>query len=852
MYFRILLVTLLFLTIGLPGQVCAQQQINIGVLSFQPTALTETNWSALGQSLEAHLADTTVFIIPMSDTELEDAIQNHQIDFVLSPPTQYIYFCSLYGLTAPLITVIRGDTRKALHAFGGAIFVRSDNPDIETLADLKGYKVAIPFDRAFGAFQMQQYELYLQGLPLIQPHQFVLTGLPHDNVVNAVVAGKAEVGFARAGTLERMAVAGKIDINQFKVINRQPFADFPAQVSTHLYPEWPLAALPHVSSERQSAVVAALLSMHSSAAEGLLFNILGFQMPANYAPVEVLMRTLRIAPFDSVPELRLSDVWIKYRGVMSLFIVAVAIILFLSFYLYLSRRRIKDSEAMFRTYFQTNGVVQLVLDPETGRIQDVNEQAIRYYGYTRQQFLEKTAFDINTLPADLCRAKIAECLSQKHNFFTFQHRLASGEIRDIESYVSLIQMAKKPVIIGTIIDITERLTAERQRSALEDQLRQKHKMEAVGYMAGGMAHNFNNNLSIILGNVELAQMQQPTGSEVITFLENAKIGIRRSRDLVQKIVTYSRQGIQQMAPTQLTSITDETISLLKSTMPSTINLQNVYSSECNATLINADASQIQEVLINLCNNAIQAMQEKGELKIQLETVELTQQEIPAQYDCLPGRYAKLSIKDSGCGMTAEIVDKIFDPFFTTKEEYAGVGMGLATVQGIVIQHGGIIKVDSTPGQGSVFNLYFPIIEQTHIVEPAAEDKTTPRGTERILFVDDDEMLTHLGEQLLTKMGYQVTAMTDSAEALKMFAANAEHFNLVITDQTMPNLCGTDLIVELKKISPDIPTILYTGYSSKVDEAEAKKMGINAFMMKPLDPVQLAQTVRRVLDGIETE
>lgn len=388
--------------------------------------------------------------------------------------------------------------------------------------------------------------------------------------------------------------------------------------------------------------------------------------------------------------------------------------------------------------------------------------------------------------------------------------------------------------------------------SMEKQLSLKHKMEAVGYMAGGMAHNFNNNLSIILGNIELTQLRQPADSEVIPFLENAKIAVRRSRDLVQKIITYSRKGMTRKASMQLPDIIDETLNLLSSTLPTTVSLSKNIAPESDANLINADASQIQEVLINLCNNAVQAMDEKGELTISLQPVELETKDISVQYECLPGRYAKLSVQDSGCGIPAEMLDKIFDPFFSTKEEHEGAGMGLSTVQGIVVQHGGVIEVNSAINQGTTFDLYFPIIEKTDVVESVDENIALPRGTERILFVDDDVSLARLGETLLSEIGYQVSMMTDSNEALKMFTANADSFDLVITDQTMPNLTGKELIEELKKVRPKIPTILCTGYSSRVDEAEAIKSGISAFMMKPLDLPMLAQKIRQVLDGREDE
>lgn len=404
-------------------------------------------------------------------------------------------------------------------------------------------------------------------------------------------------------------------------------------------------------------------------------------------------------------------------------------------------------------------------------------------------------------------------------------------------------------IVGVVVsvrDITERKIAEEQKEELEILLRQKFKMEAVGTMAGGIAHNFNNNLSIILGNVELSQLKT-NNSEINDLLSNAKIAVMRSRDLVSQIMTYSRQGDYAKAPLQLPIIIDETLKLLGATIPSTIQLNQTLSPDSYHATINADASQIQEILLNLYGNAVHAMDEEGELNISLDVVELTNSDLPDLDQNKPGHYAKISIQDNGCGMLAETQEKIFDPFFTTKELYEGTGMGLATVQGIINQHDGLIRVISIHGEGTTFELYFPVIEQSKNVEPTPINADLPKGTEKILFVDDDEMLAKLGEMMLCEMGYQVTMMTESQEALKLFAANADHFDLVITDQTMPQLTGKELIQKLKQIRPDIQTIICTGFSSKVDKEKAKKLGADAFMMKPLDLPVLLQTIRQVLD-----
>jgi len=396
-------------------------------------------------------------------------------------------------------------------------------------------------------------------------------------------------------------------------------------------------------------------------------------------------------------------------------------------------------------------------------------------------------------------------------------------------------------------DITVRKQAEVERLELESELRQKYKMDSVGVMAGGMAHNFNNNLSIILGNIELSKMNLSSNKQVNDYLSDAKVAVLRSRDMIQQIMTYSRKGSLGKVSTQLALSVDETLTLLRSTIPSSVNVRKNINSDSRNLSVNADPSQIQECLINLCNNAMHAMEEEGELTISLETVELQKQDIPAQYDCKPGLFAKLSVQDDGSGMAAETVDKIFDLFYTTKPVGKGTGIGLSTVLGILKHHCGLIKVNSTLGEGTSFELYFPVIEQPLIAEAKNSNADQPEGTERILFIDDDDMLAKLGEKILTRKGYQVTMMTESTEALKMFAANADRFQLVITDQTMPDLTGKELIPKLREIKSDIPIILCTGFSSKINQETAKKLGINAFMMKPLDIPELLQTIRQVLD-----
>ncbi|WP_020677257.1 hybrid sensor histidine kinase/response regulator [Geopsychrobacter electrodiphilus] len=392
-----------------------------------------------------------------------------------------------------------------------------------------------------------------------------------------------------------------------------------------------------------------------------------------------------------------------------------------------------------------------------------------------------------------------------------------------------------------LIDITELKQAKQDLRET-----QQHKMETLGHMAGGVAHSFNNNLAIILGNIDLSLNRLAQDSPARPLLANAKIAVNRSRELVQKISTFSRQGSDYVLPVSLPALVDETLKLLESTIPSTVKLQKIITHDRGEIIIKGDATQIQEALINLCNNAVHAMREKGDLCVSLDRVTLQTAEIPAAYACGPGSYARLSVQDTGAGVPPEIIEQIFEPFFTTKGVNAGTGIGLATTQKVVMKHGGLIKVNSTPGQGSTFELYFPIIEDRELDIPAV-DLALPRGSEKVLIVDDDSMLLEAWREILSEYGYQVTTQVSSTRALEIFKADPYDFDLVISDQTMPGLSGHEFIAELHGIRPDLPTILCTGHSNLIDAEEAKRLGINAFCLKPLALAEMVQVTRRVLD-----
>ncbi|MGD9206191.1 MAG: ATP-binding protein, partial [Desulfobacterales bacterium] len=365
-----------------------------------------------------------------------------------------------------------------------------------------------------------------------------------------------------------------------------------------------------------------------------------------------------------------------------------------------------------------------------------------------------------------------------------------------------------------------------------------------GTLAGGIAHDFNNILSVIIGYTELILMNVQVDSEVRQNLKEIFNASKHARDMVKQILAFSRQNKQERKPIQVAHIVKEALKMLRASLPTTISIQQ--NIEKNIGIIEADPTQIHQVLMNLCTNAAQAIDDKdGVLEISLANVELDQYAAAKISDLLPGHYLKLSIKDTGQGIPSNALSQIFDPYFTTKEKGEGTGLGLAVVQGIIKSLNGAITVDSEVGKGSTFHVYLPTIRRELAKEEEIQ-KPLPMGYEHILLVDDEQPLVDIGKQMLERLGYTVDTRTSSIEALKLFEADPNRFDLVITDIVMPNMSGDKLADKIIGIRSDIPIVLCTGYSEKFTRQHATDMGIQAFLMKPLVMQDLANTVRQAL------
>lgn len=383
-----------------------------------------------------------------------------------------------------------------------------------------------------------------------------------------------------------------------------------------------------------------------------------------------------------------------------------------------------------------------------------------------------------------------------------------------------------------------------ERRQIEEQLIRSQKLEALGTLAGGIAHDFNNILAGIIGFTEMVLEDIEPDSPEHRRLELALGAAYRGRDLVKQILVFSRQSEQDKKPLALTQIIDETLKLLRPAFPSTIEI--VWKNPIDDGRILADPVRMHQILMNLCTNAAHAMRQNGGvLELGVSRAVVVEGTPTPVAEMVPGEYVVLNVSDTGCGMEPEILERIFDPFFTTKREGEGTGLGLAVAYGIVKNHGGYVAVESKPGKGSTFRVYLPRVKAIRDVE-GIEAPSSAGGDERILIVDDEGTLVELNRQRLMRLGYDVVATTSSMEALHIFREGPDAFDLVITDQTMPNLTGMDLATELLKVRSDIPIILCTGHSDAVSPDSIQKAGIKALLMKPVDKRGIAEAVRRAL------
>jgi len=420
-----------------------------------------------------------------------------------------------------------------------------------------------------------------------------------------------------------------------------------------------------------------------------------------------------------------------------------------------------------------------------------------------------------------------------------------------------VRVAGSPLILGgelagtiaVFTDLTEQKHDKVQREHLQGQLRQAQKMEALGQLAGGMAHDFNNILQMIVGFTDLARIEVTTGKSPIGSLDEVLHAADRASQLVKQVLSFSRRSEDTLQPISLCPVVDDSLNLLRSTLPSTMDVRRAVCSDCAP--ISGNATLIHQILLNLGTNSMQSMAgDSGVFEVSVHPYIVDADLARRNQDLHAGDYIRMTVRDTGCGMDAATLERIFEPYFTTKLRGEGTGLGLAVVHGIVSQLGGAITVESEPGVGTTFDIFLPTLLQAAIVLEDLDQDEVLGGDEHILFVDDEPQIVAMTRLQLSQFGYRVTAVARSEEALKHLAAQPDAFDLLITDQTMPGLTGGELAVQARLIRPDLPIILCTGYSNSFDDERAATQGINALLAKPISRAELARTVRQVLNRVK--
>ncbi len=504
------------------------------------------------------------------------------------------------------------------------------------------------------------------------------------------------------------------------------------------------------------------------------------------------------------------------------------------------QQQLVRSEEEYRLLFNSNPHPLWVYDLATLRFLAVNDAAVRHYGYSEDEFLAMTINDIRP-PEDISRLvanadRVATGLDQAG---VWTHRKKDGSLIHVEITSHVVDFGGRRSEIVLANDVTERMK-------LEDQLRQAQKMEAVGLLAGGVAHDFNNVLTAIIGYGNLIQMKLPKGDPLQAYAENIKVTAQRAAQLTQNLLAFSRKQVIHPAPIELNAVVLRIERLLKRLIREDIEIRTILT-EADTTIL-ADSVQIEQVLMNLITNARDAMPDGGVLTVRSETVVLDSDAVALRGYGRPGPYALLTVSDTGAGMDNRTRERVFEPFFTTKEMGKGTGLGLATVYGIVKQHQGFADVESAPGAGTSIRVYLPLAQAPVSRETATAQPEVCGGSETVLIAEDDAAIRELTRSVLSEFGYRVIESADGEEAVRLFREQGDGVQLLLLDVIMPKKNGRAVHEEIRKLRPDIKTLFMSGYSADMIGREGVLEEGVYFISKPLSPTELLQKVRDVLDS----
>ncbi|MBT3256783.1 MAG: response regulator [Deltaproteobacteria bacterium] len=505
---------------------------------------------------------------------------------------------------------------------------------------------------------------------------------------------------------------------------------------------------------------------------------------------------------------------------------------------------LREGENKFRSFAEQSLVGIYLISDDVFKY--VNPKFAEMFGYSVDECLDNMHFPQLVHPEDLATVKeqVGRRVSgeTKAVQYSFRGITKSGDTIHVEIFGSFMVLRGEIVATGTMLEITDRKQAEEKRKQLQAQLQQALKMEAMGTLAGGIAHDFNNLLMAIEGRASIMLMNKASSHPDFRHLKGIEENIESAADLTRQLLGFARGRKYEVKPTDLNEVVKKENRMFGRTKKE-ITIRGKYGKDL--WTVEVDRGQIEQVLLNLYVNAWQAMPGGGELYLETENVALDETDVKP-FPIEPGKYVKISVIDTGVGMDKATREKIFEPFFTTKEMGRGTGLGLASAYGIVKNHGGFINVYSEKGHGTTFNIYLPASEK-EIIEEKKPAGDTLRGSETVLFVDDEDMIIEIAEEIFEQLGYKVLTARSGKEAIEIYEKNKEQIDIVLLDMIMPDMSGSDTYDKMKKIDPDIKVLLSSGYSINGQATEIMDRGCNGFIQKPFKMKELSQKLREILD-----
>jgi PAS domain S-box-containing protein len=871
---RIILLVCLLLVVMPSGTVWAvEKTLSLGILALRPKPQMAVAWQPLADYLTSKLPGYQVRLQLLDHKEMLAALQQRQIDFVLTNPSHYIMLRQKTGLSGSLATMIPREGPLPLTSFGGVIFSRSDRTDITQLSSLKDKKIACVAAGAgtFGGFQMQALELHRAGIRP-QKKQLITTGMPQDLVIQTVLERKADVGFVRTGLIEELERQARIPAGSLKVINRQQLPDFPYASSTRLYPEWPFVALPHMNARLAASVAAILLGIEPDSAPLKAAGVHSFAIPADYQPVEQLMQELRLPPFDTSPPFTLRDVWNRYHWWLVAINIAAVLIALLGIRLVASNRRLaaaqadivrhsgaleqervalKQSKEQWERTFDAMQDPVFIID-RNYRILQLNQAALDRLGLSREEALKTTCMaciDGTDYPPEHCPQTRTLQDLQSHTTELAIKRLGGHYIVTTTplfdaqgQYLASIYLAH---------NITERKEYEQEletaREAAEAANRAKSEFLA------NMSHEIRTPMNGVIGMAQLLNFTEltPEQQEYLTSIETSADNLL---SLINDILDLSkieagrveleyadfsvRKAVNDVVNTQISQIHQKRL-----------QLQTIFPAEL-PEVVRGDQLRFKQILLNLLGNAIK-FTETGTISITGRVLERQ------EHQCV----VLLEVRDTGIGMTAEDQKKIFDPFTqadnSTTRRFGGTGLGLTICRRLAMLMGGDIRVESEPGTGSSFFLELPFT----ILHRAACQATAvpvvlsqqPGRTLSVLIAEDNQLNRRMAELILQKLGHQVENSKNGREALERWQQGG--IDIILMDIHMPVMGGVAALQAIRakelETGGHTPVIALTADALKGTEERLLTEGFDAYLTKPFKLAEIAALLAS-LTGQQTE